>query len=369
MKFDVRTIVRCSVAAGFLCLAAFPSTLKAQSSDVLVGNSGVEAQAQQAWREVMHHNAAPANGCFQAEYPSTEWQKVECRPAPGYRSALPSRRYEDVLGNGKDYVAEAPSGHTISTAAGTFPTVTGVTSEKTVNVPFGGGESSGITGKNEYTIQVNTNFAHTAACKTYTSCLAWVQYVISSNTPVSLSSGELTNDTEVFIEYWLIDYGSSSSASCPSGFLNAGADAEGPGVDCVQNGAATLIATGQVPITKLSTLALSGSAAAGGNDSAVATYGTKAYTATVSDSLTDISAGWTEAEFNIVGNAGGARAQFNTGSSITAKVALTDGSTTTPTCLAPSAVAGTTGETNNLTGKSCTATGGSSPSIQFVESN
>jgi hypothetical protein len=51
---------------------------------------------------------------------------------------------------------------------------------------------------------------------------------------------------------------------------------------------------------------------------------------------------------------------------VTVKIAATDGSTATPTCLKDG---GTTGETNNLTVKACTATGGSTPYIEFVESN
>ena len=364
MNLATRSIVYVSLTASLLSVAGLPSVLMAQSGDV--ASDAFEGQAHAAWRETMHHTVAPENGCFHASYPSTRWEAVECAEPPAYRSALPQLRgREQTLGNGSDYVAQVPSGHTISLAAGSFPTVSGVTSEKSVGVAaFGGG---GILGANEYTLQVNTNFAHTAACGSYSGCLAWVQYVVSTNTPVSLTSNSLTGKTEVFIEYWLINYGSSNNASCPSGFINGGAD--DPGVDCVQNTPAVVVYNGQLPITDLASLALSGSAAAGGSDKATATYGTEAYTATVADSKTDISSGWTQAEFNVVGNAGGSEAKFNTGVSLTAKLAITDGSTTAPTCVSPSSVEGTTGETNNLTGRSCTSTGGSAPFIEFVESN
>jgi hypothetical protein len=342
----------------------------AQSSDEVVDQ---EAKAQEVWREAMHQISVPGEGCFHASYPSVRWEQTECAPAPGYRSALPrpinrDLSREQTVGNGYDYVAQAPSGHVFSLAAGSFPTVTGVTSEKSVGVAaFGDG---GILGANEYTLQVNTNFYHSAACGSYANCLAWQQYVLSTNTPVSLTSSQLTGDTEVFIEYWLIDYGSSSRASCPSGFINGGADSEGPGVDCVQNTPASLIYKGQIPITDLSSLKLSGSAVSGGTDAATATFGTNAYSATVKDSYTDISSGWSQAEYNVLGNAGGSRADFNTsGVSITVKIALTDGSTTAPTCVSPSSYDGTTGETNNLTLGSCSATGGSSPYIEFTETD
>ncbi|HEY4009124.1 MAG TPA: hypothetical protein VGM11_03155 [Acidobacteriaceae bacterium] len=313
----------------------------------------------------MHHMAAPQQGCYHASFPSTEWEKVDCAAPPAYQSARPNLR--QTVGNGYDYVAQAPSGHTFSSVVGSFPTVTDVTSEKGANVPFGNGESSGITGTNQYTLQVNTNIVNTAACAGYSGCYAWQQYVISTDTPVSLTSNQLSGKTEVFIEYWLINYGSSTRASCPSGFLNAGADSTG--VDCVQNTPATVVYNGQLPATQLASLQLSGTAAAGGTDRATATYGTEAYTASVADSYTDISSKWTQAEFNVVGNAGGSRADFNKGASLTVKVAVTDGSTTAPSCVSPSSYDGTTGETNNLTLKSCSATGGSTPYIEFTESD
>jgi hypothetical protein len=367
MNHQPCTPTRVARIAVFVTLTAFASGLAAQSADEAVDQS--EAQAREAWRVTMHQTAAPEEGCFEASYPSTRWEKVECAAAPAYRSALPRvTNREDVVGNGYDYVAQAPSGHVFSSVVGSFPTVTGVTSEKSVGVPaFGDG---GILGKNEYTLQVNTNFYHSAACGSYSGCLAWQQYVMSTNTPVSLTSNQLTDKTEVFIEYWLINYGvDNGSDICPSGFIDGGADSEGPGDDCVQNTAATAIASGQLPITDLAGLTLSGSAAAGGTDAATVTYGGKAYTATVKDSYTDISAGWSQAEYNVLGNAGGSEAVFNKGSKVTVKIAVTDGSTSAPTCVSPSDYDGTTGETNNLTLGSCSATSGSAPYIEFTESD
>jgi len=370
VKLEVRSLFKIAVAAGLASMYCLPLAFAGQSGDEAV--NPIDAQARQVWRDTMHQIKAPGEGCFHASYPATRWEAVECAPAPGYRSALPKPVNRDAsrgqtIGNAYDFVAEAPTGKHFTLAAGSFPTVTGVTSEKSVGVPaFGDG---GILGPNEYTLQVNTNFYHSAACGSYSNCLAWQQYVLSTNTPVSLTSSQLTGDTEVFIEYWLIDYGSSSRARCPSGFINGGADAEGPGVDCVQNTSAALIYKGQIPITKLSGLTLSGSAAAGGTDAATVTYSGEAYTATVKDSYTDIASGWSQAEYNVLGNAGGSEAQFNTGSSITAKIALTYGSTTAPTCLSPSSDAGTTGETNNLNPGNCLGAGGSSPYIQFTESD
>ncbi len=365
VRFSTRNLLRISILASYVGVAPLAFAL---GGDEIA--STAEAQAHEAWRATMHRISAPEEGCFHASYPNMTWERVGCAAAPGYRSALPNHKnIEETVGNGYDYVAQAPAGHLISSAIGTFPKVTGVRSEKSVGVAaFGGG---GILGPNEYTLQVNTNFySNSPACGGYSGCFAWQQYVMSTNTPVSLTSNQLTNKTEVFIEYWLINYGIDNGSNiCPSGFIDAGADSAGPGDDCVQNTKATVIANGQLPITDLASLTLSGSATPGGTDAATVTFDGQAYTATVQDRLTDIASGWTQAEFNVLGNAGGSRAKFNSGSSVTVKVGVNDGSTSAPKCLSPSSYDGTTGETNNLTLGACTAASGSTPSIQFTESN
>jgi hypothetical protein len=366
VKFDVRCVSRVAITVGLAGVCCLP--LAFAQSDGAVGQA--ELQAREVWRASMHNINAPGRGCFHASYPSTAWEEVECVAAPGYRSALPKEpNREQTAGNGFDYVAQAPSGHTFSSVIGSFTTVTGVTSEKSVGVAaFGDG---GILGANEYTLQVNTNFANTAACAGFSGCLAWQQYVLSTNTPVSLTSNQLTGNSEVFIEYWLINYGvhDGNKDICPKGFIDGGADANGPGDDCVQNTSATIVAKGQIPITDLASLTLSGTAKSGGTDAATVTFGTNAYSATVADSLTDIASGWSQAEFNVLGNAGGSEAKFNTGSSIEVHMALAYGSTTSPTCVPPSDIDGTTGETNNLTLGACNKGGGSTPHIRFAETH
>jgi hypothetical protein len=120
------------------------------------------------------------------------------------------------------------------------------------------------------------------------------------------------------------------------------------------------------PITSLASLKLSGTAASGGNDTLVFTAGTKAYSTTGKDSVTYLATAWKQAEFNIIGDGGGSKATFNKGASITVKVAVTHGSTAAPSCASN---AGTTGETNNLTLGSCSGVSGSTPYIQFTESD
>jgi hypothetical protein len=331
-----------------------------------------EVKAREEWRKTMHHTPAPQKGCFHASYPSTQWQAVQCAPAPGYRSARPQKlNSEQVGGTGSgsnDIVAQAPSGHLFSNVEGTFLSVSGVTSETGVGVAAYG--NAGILGVDEYSLQINTNISHSAACGSYSHCTAWQQYLMTTNAPVSLTSSSLTNETEVFIEYWLLNYGVHNG--CPSGFDDIGPDLVGPGDDCVQNTPATEIYNGQLPITDLADLSLSGSATANGIDEATVTYGGEAYKATVPDSNTDIASVWNQAEFNVVGNSGGSQAEFNNGASIILHVAVTDGSANAPTCALNS---GTTGESNNLNfvpsnnSPVCCPFGGASPGIVFMESN
>lgn len=188
----------------------------------------------------------------------------------------------------------------ITHAIGSFPVVKGVTSE-----------TDG--GPNIYSIQLNSNFMNTAACdgsSDPTGCLTWEQFVYSSSS------------TSAFMQYWLINYG----VTCPDASWNSFQGS------CYKNSAAVFVP--------------------------------QAYTTSGKDSVVDLATAWQGAEYNIVGDGGGSSATFNAGSSITVKLAVKDGSRSTPACAAN---AGTTGETNNLNLKGCTATGGTTPNIRFVE--
>lgn len=358
--FGARQLVRIAVLASLVGAALAPSAFAAPVDDVDAAQapSMVKAQAIQSWHEDMVRTSAPAEGCFQAAFPSILWKQVSCTQVQPFSHPLP--RHKDALtrlsetatsggtqttGNGNDYAIEVSG--LISSATGTFPSVTGVTSEKGVGVSaFGGG---GILGANEYTLQVNSNYNKTtAACKSHSGCTVWQQFIYS---PDYSTKGKAA----VFIQYWLLGYGGTT---CPSGF---GSDGSG---DCYKNSAA--VTAPDVPATQLANLKISGSAVTGGSDKVVFTNGTTAYTLSAKDTVLDIASAWDQTEFNVVGNAGGSEAVFNSGSSITVKLAVADGSTATPTCAANS---GSTGESNNLTLGKCTATGGSSPAIQFTESN
>ena len=317
---------------------------------VFAADDGIlEQSAKDSWRHDIAQIATPAEGCFHATYPSVVWEQVACKQLPPRAHPVPRHivfGQEQTAGNGNDYTLNTTSA--ISKAVGSFPTYSGVTSEKSVGVAAYG--DGGILGANEYSLQMNTSFNNTsAACKSHSGCTVWQQFIYATDY-------ETEGEGAVFMQDWLIGWGSSS---CPSGF---GSDGEG---DCYENSAATELS--DISPKSLGSVTVTGTATTGGNDTTVVTYDGDAYSTSQKDSVLDIASVWNQVEYNVVGDAGGSEAKFNTsGVSIKVNIAATDGSTSAPTCEADS---GTTGESNNLTLGSCTATGGSTPSISFTESN
>ena len=291
-----------------------------------VATVSAEALMQENWRETIARTAVPHEGCFEAEFPTATWVEAACTVAPDKVYVPHGRPGPQTVGNGVDYAASVTN--LISSAVGTFPTVTGVTSEKDGSA-------------NVYSIQMNSNFMSTAACNGHSGCQAWEQFVYSSQ------------EQAAFMQYWLIDYGNS----CPSGWNSYDGS-------CYKNSAA--VSVPKQAISTLSQLKLSGAAVSGGNDTLTFTTPTKAYSTTGKDSVTYLATAWKQAEFNIIGDGGGSKATFNSGSSVTVKVAVSHGSTAAPSCASN---AGTTGETNNLTLGSCSGVSGATPYIQFKESN
>jgi hypothetical protein len=298
-----------------------------------------EARNQELWREAIAQTKTPAEGCFQASYPNLAWNKVDCTVAPNIPYRPRSGRISQAgqtVGDGNDYAAEVTSG-LIKKTLGSFPKVTGVKTE------------TGLGGPNDYSLQLNSNFMNTAACngaRVPAKCLSWEQFVYASGSDAA------------FMQYWLINWNNP----CPKGWFSFSSD-------CYTNSAA--VTAPREAITTLKTLKLSGTAKLGtakkpGIDTLVFTAGKQAYSTTGLDSVVDLATAWTESEFNIIGDGDGSQATFNSGSSVTVKVAVSNGTKNAPTCASD---AGTTGETNNLNLGSCTGTSAGTPYIEFIESN
>jgi hypothetical protein len=339
----LRRCIKSILIAGVLTAALGVPVWAAQNTGAA---AEPESAARAAWHKVMKQAPATEQGCFHAAYPSVVWEKTDCETAVVRvpRHVKPSAGDPEVVGNGGDYVGVATG--LITSAAGDF-VVSGVKSEKSVGVAaFGGG---GILGSNEYSVQINTNDgSETSACAGHRGCTVWQQFVYATD---YYGAGKAA----VFMQYWLLDWGSSA---CPSGFGKYGSD-------CYAN--SPLASAPDIPITSLSQLELAASVHLGGLDSVTLYYGSDVVTLNWYDSTLDIASVWNKVEFNIVGDAGGSQAQFNSGSSLKVILAFSDGSATKPTCLAN---AGTTGETNNLNLGACTASVFYGvPLIEFTESN
>jgi len=352
------------IAAGLAAAVAAPAwampdaVVNASAADATATDRAVdpESATRANWRTLMAHNSTPAAGCFHASYPDIVWERVACKIGQPRAHPVHTKPRDDApevtggIGNGKsdDYVAEAAG--LITEAVGSIA-ISGVTSEVGVYEYTVNGVPQGILGPNEYSIQLNTNeFETTSACAGHSGCTVWQQFVYATD---YLEPGQ----AEVFMQYWLLDWGSSA---CPGGYTQ---DEK----SCYAN--SFLSPAPDVPVTDLGNVVLSGSATAGGADTVTFTYDSEAYSTSFPDFVLDISSVWNKAEFNVVGNAGGARADFNAGSSITATIFLSDGSNGRPTCVQND---GTTGESNNLNLGPCAAYSRFAyrpPSIQFTESN
>ncbi len=309
------------------------------------------AAALEAWQTKVAQVAQASKGCFTSSYPTLAWRGTRCtfeqnppvRPRPPQPSPRPWPL--TVGGSSGDLSAVAPSGH-ISSATGSFDSVTGVSSETSPYPP-----GSGTAVANNYTLQLNTNTFTTPACagSPNPGCLGWEQFVYWNTG----TSGRM------FIQYWLMYY----NAPCPAGGWTFFAFNPGDTTTyCYRNNSGQLSGLPNRPITSLGSLRVVGNATAG-SDSMTLFVGPSGTNMSGDNSLS-ASGGWTVAEFNVFGGPGGEHATFNSGSTIKTRTLINYGGDAPPGCSTESF----TGETTNLgfgtPQPTPTAPG---PSIQFIE--
>jgi hypothetical protein len=341
-------------AAAMAFMAASPhavaqATTAATPPPAAVQLSAEESRLREDWRISMAQVPLPKKGCFESSYPRKEWQEVPCTPAPNY--PMPPRQglRPFVVGNGDDIAAQAPTGF-ISTAIGSFDTVTNVTSE---SGPIG---NTGPAVANAYTLQLNTNFFTSTVCSASPNpgCQGWQQFVYANDG----SSGV------AFIQYWLIKY----NTTCPAGQgWNQFSFTGSTDIYCWKNNTAGGVAVPNQPITNLGQLSLSGAVSTTGDSVTLSTGGT--VYAINGDNAVNAAAGWQIAEFNIFGyggnSAGGGQASFNSGADIAARTRIIYGGTAPPPCVAQ----GFTAETNNLSfGPTAPGASVPGPAVIFRES-
>jgi len=311
--------------------------------------SAEEARLRKDWRISMAEVPLPKKGCFESSYPRKEWKEVPCTTAPNIPMPPRQGARPFVVGNGDDIAAQAPTGF-ISTAIGSFDTVTNVTSE---SGPIG---NSGPAIANAYTLQLNTNFFTSTVCagSPNLGCQGWQQFVYGNDGSSGIG----------FIQYWLIKY----NTTCPAGQgWNQFSFTGSTDIYCWKNNTGGAVGVPNQLITNLGQLSLSGAVSAA-NDSVTVSTGGTVY-AINGDNAVNAAAGWQVAEFNIFGyggnSAGGGMASFNSGADVVARTRIIYGGTTPPPCVAQ----GFTAETNNLSfGPTAPTASQPGPAVIFRES-
>ena len=257
-----------------------PSAAAASKTEPML--SPEEFRKQEDWRASIALVPRPKKGCFTAKFPSLEWQEIPCVNGPEYPMPPRSGIVPETIGNGDDVAAQAPSG-IISSAIGSFDTLTNVTSES------GPIANAGASHPDTYTLQINTDFFQTSVCNASpnTGCRGWEQFVFENN----------PNNHRAFIQYWLTNF----DTTCPAHFQSF--PIGGGHNHCVQlSNLSGAVPTTAVPVTNLGQVTLTGAASAGA-DSITMTIGGSAF-ARAGDNSVNASSGWTIAEFNIFGDGG-----------------------------------------------------------------
>src|ERR1700761_1432059 len=116
----------CAACALISCLAASAQTPAANQR-----LTPDELRLRQDWHLSMAQIPLPKKGCFQAQYPNKQWREVTCVPTPNYPLLPAPPRHGArplIVGNNNDVSPQTPSGF-ISTAIGSFDSVSGVTTE------------------------------------------------------------------------------------------------------------------------------------------------------------------------------------------------------------------------------------------------
>jgi hypothetical protein len=323
-------------------------------SSSFVGSAGAVTKnppdSISAWQSLMLDNTASRPGCFYATYPNTSWADSSCAKVNASPPMTVGSKYGDE---------DAKTGFLIGDASSSFTSETGFVSE-----------TDNVTGNEYWTLQLNSeNFSTT--CASYFSCSGqnvqgWEQF-LDVNTPGSIGF------SDVFIQYWMLNYISPTHSSCPTGQLSGGQYWQRNGLDCYLNGPAAQI-NGALPppqsASNLKNLGIGGASnlQSSGLDSVAFCYSGTCVQSNTPDTVLSLYSHWYVAESNILGYGGGSQAVFNQGSQTTLHLTLqdvlyssSDKLITYPSCYNLSY----TGETNNLGLGTCTS---QYADISFTES-
>ena len=320
-------------------------TLAAHAQFVKLARSPISPK-HKMWMKTMKHTPLPKRGCFKVSYPSTTWREINCTVAPNLPVIPGHGPGTESVGDGNDFEAQVTSG-LISTAEGGFNNASGITSES------GYINNNPPAYPNSLSLQLNSNYFYDPpACSSAANpsiCQGWEQFVVTEGNG---------GDASLFIQSWLVSY----DTTCPGGWKSDGFG------NCYHNSSSAGLPS--FPASNVPELGVMGQAE-NGTDTAIFTSEnpTEIYAVTQNDNLLDLEQYWTQAEFNVFGDAGGGEANFNNDSTLIVQTILNNG-TQDSLCIGPH-LGLATAETNNLNlaPESAPVCCPSSGSIQFAESN
>jgi hypothetical protein len=289
-----------------------------------------------AWRKAIRHVRTPGRGCFRSSYPALAWHAVKCGTAPKVPSA-PAQPARGARGAAPATVGGTGTGDDVAKVGGLISEATGTF----WNVSSGITESGLIANNqntkpvaNAFSLQLNSNnnFTTPACSGGNSGCKGWEQFLYTYG---DSSSSDIPTSV-IFMQYWLLNYG---AIPCPSGYIHP----KGDTVNCYNSSQAADVSS--LTASDLASVVFSGMAASGGADEVSMSVGSQAYAVSASDSVLDLAAGWHQTQWGVYGDAGSAKANFNSSSSLKAQTTIEVGSgPSTVTC----GSGGFTGESNNL---------------------
>jgi len=343
MKRSLGVLAAAAIVAGLSVVPASAATAQV-SHAAASGHVGPHAKAygqpvphtKAAWQKDIARVRQPGPGCYTASYPALTWKAVKCLPAPRAKfiPALSSAPAAPTVSNGNSPNIEGQVTGLISQATGTFTNVnSGISETGPIN-------NMGSAVANAFSLQLNTQFITNdplcAGAKVPANCTAWQQFVYAYGN----SSNKTLNSPQLFIQDWLYNY-DNTCPTAPAG----GNTWDSTGTGCILTTPATQVSV--VTAADLATVALTGSAVWNGNDAVTMSVGSgQAVSAVESDATLDLAAVWTTTQWNVVGDAGGAKATFKPiGASLEPQTAYSGSIiSAAPACVGQ----GTTGESNNL---------------------
>lgn len=333
----------------------------------------------EAWRQAISAAPPTKKGCYTLKYPSKVWKEVSCGALPANPPRTLSYNQPSGTGNGfvpnvqpllaGDYMIKPTN--TISSATGTIMALTNVTSVGSIN-SFDNSYNANL-----FSVQLNSNsYKNTNLLSSGSSLAATTGNPSCSSSPNKSTSATrkcqgwiqfvYNSDGQLYIQYWLLNYLSSTSQKCPKTLLPLN---DSPGFDCAYDPQFGTVAA-PTDFTKLQGATLTGQLSSNGTANIILTVGDVSYSNSAgAASVPPPGSTWTQAEFNVFGRGTLSpekmytKVLLNAGAEIT--IGLTsdnDNSGKLPQCQKGS----TTGEKSNLYLGPCNTT--TVPGIWFNES-